>query len=53
MNNIFQYSEDGKALLSIKDKKVKEVVIPNGITSIGEDAFPKPFKRIGKTIKGK
>ena len=39
MNDIFEYSEDGRTLLSIKDNLVKEVVIPNSVTYIGNYAF--------------
>lgn len=39
MNNILILSEDKKSVLSVKDKNVKELVIPHGITSIGDYAF--------------
>ena len=39
MKDIFDFSTDGKTLLSIKDKKVMCVSIPDGVTEIGESAF--------------
>ena len=33
------FSEDGKTLTGVKYKGIKPVVIPNGVTSIGEGAF--------------
>ena len=38
-NNILLLSEDGKTLIGVTDKEVCEVVIPYGVTEIGEDAF--------------
>ena len=32
-------SEDGKTITGVKDKGFKSVVIPDGVTSIGESAF--------------
>ena len=39
MNDLFQLSKDKKTILSIKDKTIKEVVIPFGISAIGKRAF--------------
>ena len=33
------FSEDGKTVTGVKDKGIKSVVIPNGVTSIGNRAF--------------
>ena len=41
MNEIFEISEDGKTLIECLDKDIKEAIIPNGITNIGDDAFSK------------
>ena len=38
-NNILLLSEDGKTVIDVTDKEVCEVVIPYGVTEIGEDAF--------------
>ena len=39
MDEVYKISEDGKTLLGVKDKYVKEVVIPNGVVAIGDEAF--------------
>lgn len=39
MENILKLSEDGKVLLEVLDKKVKEVDIPEGIVKIEDGAF--------------
>lgn len=39
MEDILILSEDGKTLLGVKDKSVREVVIPDGVEVIGENAF--------------
>ena len=39
MEDVLILSEDGKTLLGVKDKSVREVVIPDGVKSIGEQAF--------------
>ena len=36
---IFNLSDDGKTITGVKDKGIKSVVIPNGVTSIGYRAF--------------
>ena len=33
------FSKDGKTITGVKDKGIKSVVIPNGVTSIGREAF--------------
>ena len=33
------FSEDGKTITGVKDEGIKSVVIPNGVTSIGKEAF--------------
>ena len=39
MEDILILSEDGKTLLGVKDKSVCEVVIPDGVEVIGDNAF--------------
>ncbi|MBR4924101.1 MAG: leucine-rich repeat domain-containing protein, partial [Bacteroidaceae bacterium] len=39
MNDLFIFSEDGKTILSVTDKNIKNIVIPNGVTKIGNSAF--------------
>lgn len=39
MNDLFELSEDGKILLSTKDKSVKMILLPEGITSVSYCAF--------------
>ena len=38
-NGIYELSDDGKTLLGVKDKKISEAVIPDGVTHIGDKAF--------------
>ena len=38
-NGIYELSDDGKTLLGVKDKKISEAVIPDGVTHIGKGAF--------------
>ena len=38
-DNILKLSEDGKTLIKVIDKSVTEVVIPQGVTTIGMNAF--------------
>ena len=37
--DILNFSEDGKTVTGVKDKSIKSVVIPKGVTSIGRLAF--------------
>lgn len=39
MNNLFELSKDKKTILSIRDKNVKEIDIPKGVTIIGDSAL--------------
>ena len=39
MENLLKLSKDGKTILSLFDKGVESIVIPSGVTSIGEEAF--------------
>lgn len=39
MEDILILSEDGKTLLGVKDKSIREVVIPDGVEIIEENAF--------------
>ena len=39
MCDLFATSEDGKTLLKLKERDVKEVVIPDSIISIADEAF--------------
>ena len=39
MNDILILSDDKTTVLSVKDKNVKSVIIPNCVTKIGENAF--------------
>ena len=39
MNNLFELNKDKKTILSIRDKNVKEIDIPKGVTIIGDSAF--------------
>ena len=39
MEDVLILSEDGKTLLGVKDKSVREVVIPDGVEVIGENAL--------------
>ena len=39
MADILKTSKDGKILLGMANKSVREVVIPNGVEVIGHDAF--------------
>ena len=39
MNDILQLSDDKTTVLSVKDKDVKSVIIPNCVTEIGIEAF--------------
>ena len=43
MNDLFIFSEDGRTILSVTDKNIKNIVIPNGVTKIGEGVFDKSF----------
>ena len=44
MCDLFVKSEDGKTLLKLKERDVKEVVIPDSIISIADEAFSYCFK---------
>ena len=37
--DVLNFSEDGKTVTGVKDKSIKSVVIPKGVTSIGNNAF--------------
>ena len=39
MENLLELSEDGNTILGLFDKGVESIVIPSGVTSIGEEAF--------------
>lgn len=39
MEDLLEFSEDGKILLKVKDNKVTHVTIPDGVTVVGECAF--------------
>lgn len=39
MEKTFEWSEDGKVLLKLLDNGVKEVVVPDGVVTIGDEAF--------------
>ena len=39
MNDILQLSDDKTTVLSVKDKNVKSVIIPDSVTKIGKEAF--------------
>ena len=39
MENIFKLSKDGKTLIEVLDKNITHIEIPNGITTIEDDAF--------------
>ena len=39
MEDILILSEDGKTLLGVKNKDVRELVIPDGVEYIGSRAF--------------
>ena len=41
MEKTFEWSEDGKVLLKLLDNGVKEVVVPDGVVTIGDEAFKK------------
>ena len=38
-DDIFIFDESGTILIGVKDKSIKSVIIPDGVTRIGEDAF--------------
>ena len=37
--DVLNFSEDGKTVTGVKDESIKSVVIPKGVTSIGNNAF--------------
>ena len=39
MDNILKLSEDGKTIIGVYDKNIIHITIPEGVTTIGEDAF--------------
>ena len=39
MNSILELSKDRKTILSVYNKSIKKLIIPSGITSIGDCAF--------------
>lgn len=39
MDNILRFSEDGRTLVEIMDKSVTSITIPDGVTTIGDDAI--------------
>ena len=43
MDDILILSKDGKTVKGVKDKFVTEIVIPQGVTTIGETAFEDCF----------
>ena len=38
-SDILKLSEDGKTVIGVNDRSVKSITIPDGVTSIGEEAF--------------
>ena len=40
-NDNLKLSEDGKTLIRVKDKSITHVVIPDSVTEIGVEAFPR------------
>ena len=41
MEKTFEWSEDGKVLLKLLDKEATEIVVPEGVEKIGNEAFKK------------
>ena len=41
MEKTFEWSEDGKVLLKLLDKEATEIVVPEGVEKIGDEAFKK------------
>lgn len=39
MDDVLEYSDGGKTVIDVKDKSVKTIVIPKGVTKIGGNAF--------------
>ena len=39
MEDVLKYDETRKTVVGVTDKEVRFVVIPQGVTSIGENAF--------------
>ena len=39
MEDILKLSEDGKTLIKVYDENITHITIPNGITTIGQNAF--------------
>ncbi|MBR2101895.1 MAG: leucine-rich repeat protein [Prevotella sp.] len=39
MNNILRFNNDGKTLEEITDKSVTNIIVPDGVTTIGDYAF--------------
>lgn len=51
MNGILLLSDDKTAVLSVKDKDVKSVIIPDSVTTIGDSAFEGCFSSKSIDIK--
>ena len=39
MDNLLKFSDDGKTVIGVKQRDVTHIIIPNGVTEIGEGAF--------------
>ena len=39
MGNLLKFSDDGKTVIGVKQRDVTHIIIPNGVTEIGESAF--------------
>ena len=39
MDDVLEYSDGGKTVIDVKDKSVKTIVIPKGVTKFGGNAF--------------